>query len=151
MDLLKVYYIIVYLKIAVDNCVVKEYTKNDLILHNKKELTKQKKEGQLGDEESEIYILDTTTIGWKDSCILEKIKEVEERVGDTSVDLKGFKAYNCVVCQENISKYAFIPCGHYGACEDCYNLLKAKNPFKCPICNYLNPQVVEVKLPPNDD
>jgi len=39
---------------------------------------------------------------------------------------------DCVICMETNKTHAFIPCGHYIACEKCANLMKLQG---CPICS----------------
>lgn len=134
-----------------DNCVIVDNKRIDVIVNNKNKIKEMKKDGELGDDESKIITLGCDIYGMKDFSILERVEEIKGIVGDKKVDLKGFKAYNCVVCQDNVSKYAFIPCGHYGACEDCCNLLREKEVFKCPVCNRKDPEIVEIRLPPNSN
>ena len=46
--------------------------------------------------------------------------------------------YVCYLCLDNYPEYIHSPCGHFGICEKCKNVLNKNNnqyKNKCPICN----------------
>ena len=47
----------------------------------------------------------------------------------------------CIICHENdIAKYAFYPCGHYGICSDCKtNMFNQVGNWVCSTCDNTNP------------
>jgi len=43
---------------------------------------------------------------------------------------------SCLICTNPVSKkFAFVPCGHSGTCEECFEKMKQKSNYvQCPIC-----------------
>jgi Zinc finger, C3HC4 type (RING finger) len=41
----------------------------------------------------------------------------------------------CILCLEHPRTIAFVPCGHYLACETCSNIVVQGHRPNCPICN----------------
>jgi hypothetical protein len=41
----------------------------------------------------------------------------------------------CVICMVNQITDVIVPCGHLSFCHTCIESLKAKNIYKCPLCN----------------
>jgi ankyrin repeat protein len=50
----------------------------------------------------------------------------------------------CVVCLDQKSTHAFIPCGHLCVCEGCKNALLEKEGSFCPVCMEKSTQVLKI-------
>lgn len=81
---------------------------------------------------NEINYLNNTIINNR-----QKIKKLNKQIQNLST----CKSENtCVICLDNISEFALIPCGHVCVCKNCKIFLKKK----CPICNTNINNILEI-------
>lgn len=51
---------------------------------------------------------------------------------------------SCKICFTNPASEVFFPCKHLGCCKICCEMIRAKNPKKCPFCNQVFHYVMSV-------
>ena len=55
---------------------------------------------------------------------------------------------SCVLCMDAPSEVAFLPCGHFCACEECVNkMLLIGKDIMCPICRVVSHSLPRIYIP----
>jgi hypothetical protein len=59
-----------------------------------------------------------------------------------------FNSEKCLICWEHMGAYLFYPCGHFGVCKKCVDILNRSvsntRPLTCTICNHIKCTLVLV-------
>ncbi|VVU95302.1 Zinc finger, C3HC4 type (RING finger) [seawater metagenome] len=75
------------------------------------------------------------------SCSKNKVADIR-----TVKYKKSIYSEKCLICWDRLAKHVFYPCGHFGVCDKCYDILLPDDKMfcKCPMCNKNNSQLMKV-------